>query len=131
TVHGPGVRGLTTPGAPDERPMVLRRSTLRAMVVKAATLESDVIEAVIARVRERLPADQAVGCEAFVRQYYGGVPPEDLAGRNPLDLYGAAVQHWNEMLRRAPGEMTVEVYNPTFEHHGWQSPHTVVEIVTD
>ena len=100
------------------------------MAVKAAALETELIDAVCARVRERLPEDQARPCESFVRQYYRWVPAEDLAERDPLDLYGAALQHCTEMQRRAAGAIKVEVYNPTFEHHGWQSPHTVVEIVT-
>src|SRR5919205_497817 len=25
----------------------------------------------------------------------------------------------------------VRVYNPTFEQHGWQSPHTAIEVVSD
>ena len=65
-----------------------------------------------------------------MRQYYHWVPAEDLADRNPLDLYGAAVAHWNLAQQRAPGEAKVHVYNPDFEQHGWQSPHTVIEIVT-
>ena len=101
------------------------------MAVKAAAVETELIDAVCARVRERLPDDQARACVSFVRQYYQWVPPEDLAERDPLDLYGAALQHYTEMQRRAEGEIKVEVYNPTFEHHGWKSPHTVVEIVTD
>ena len=101
------------------------------MAVKAATLETELIDAVCARVRERLPDDQARPCQSFVRQYYQWVPAEDLAERDQLDLYGAALQHYTEMQRRAEGEIKVEVYNPTFEHHGWSSPHTVVEIVSD
>ena len=60
-----------------------------------------------------------------------GCPAEDLADRNPLDLYGAAVAHWNLAQQRAPGEAKVRVYNPDFEQHGWQSPHTLIEIVSD
>jgi glutamate dehydrogenase len=101
------------------------------MAVKGADLESELIDTVCERIRERLPADQATPCEAFVRQYYQWVPPEDLADRNPLDLYGAAVAHWNLAQQRAPGEAKVRVYNPEFEQHGWQSPHTVIEIVSD
>jgi len=101
------------------------------MAVKGAELESELIDTVCERVRERLPSDQATPCEAFVRQYYQWVPPEDLADRNPLDLYGAAVAHWNLAQQRAPGEAKVRVYNPDFEQHGWQSPHTVIEIVSD
>ncbi len=101
------------------------------MAVKGADLESELIDTVCERIRERLPADQQQPCEAFVRQYYQWVPAEDLADRNPLDLYGAAVAHWNLAQQRAPGEAKVRVYNPEFEQNGWQSPHTVIEIVSD
>jgi glutamate dehydrogenase len=101
------------------------------MAVKAADLETELIDTVCVRVRDRLPEEQAVLCERFVRQYYHWVPAEDLAGRSSLDLYGAAVAHWNLAQDRPPGANKVHVYNPEFEHHGWQSPHTVVEIVSD
>src|SRR5581483_7903775 len=101
------------------------------MAVKAADLEAELIDKVCDRVRERIPDGQAAACETFVRQYYHWVPAEDLAGRSPLDLYGAAVAHWNLAQERKPGEGKVHVYNPEFEHHGWQSPHTVVEVVSD
>jgi glutamate dehydrogenase len=101
------------------------------MAVKGADLESELIDTVCERVRERLPAEQVAPCEAFVRQYYQWVPADDLADRNPLDLYGAAVAHWNLAGQRAPGEAKVRVYNPDFEQYGWQSQHTVIEIVSD
>ena len=101
------------------------------IAVKAVELEAERIHTVCARVRERLPEDQAPSCEAFVRQYYHWVPAEDLAGRSSIDLYGAAVSHWNLTQLRMPGEIKLRVFNPEFEQHGWQSPHTVVQIVTD
>jgi glutamate dehydrogenase len=100
-------------------------------VTKTAELEAELIEAVCARVRERLPEGQAGPCESFVRQYYQWVPLEDLIGRDPLDLYGAAVAHWKLAQQRKPGEVNVHVYNPDFEQHGWRSPHSVLELVTD
>ncbi len=100
-------------------------------MLKAADLEAELIDTVCARIRERVPGEQAGPCEAFVRQYYHWVPAADLADRSPLDLYGAAVAHWNLAQHRKPGQAKVHVYNPEFEHHGWQSPHTVVEIVSD
>src|SRR5947209_3775847 len=101
------------------------------MAVKAAEVEAELIDAVCERIRDRLPDDQAPICESFVRQYYHWVPAADLAERSPLDLYGAAVAHWNLMQQRAPGEAKVRVYNPEFEQHGWQSPHAVIEIVSE
>ena len=65
------------------------------MVVKAADFEAELIESVCARIHERIADGQAGDCEAFVRQYYHWVPPEDLIGRSSIDLYGAAIAHWN------------------------------------
>ncbi len=69
--------------------------------------------------------------EAFVRQYYRWVSPEDLEERSELDVYGAALAHFNLARRRAPGATRIRVYNPQFESDGWQSSHTAVEVVTD
>ncbi len=99
--------------------------------MKASEREAELLDTVLARVRERLPSDQAHPCEAFVRQYYGWVSTDDLVERSPLDLYGAAVAHWNLTLQRELGEARIRVYNPDFEQHGWRSPHTVLEIVSD
>jgi glutamate dehydrogenase len=101
------------------------------MPVRAPHAEAELIDAVCSRVRERLPGEQGIPCESFVRQYYHRVPIEDLAVRDPLDLYGAAVAHWNLARQRAPGQATVHVYNPDFDQDGWRSSHTVIEIVTD
>jgi len=101
------------------------------MAVKTEALESELIDAVCARVRESLPDGRSAPCEAFVRQYYHWVPPEDLAERSPEDLYGAAIAHWEFARERAPAQAKVRVYNPDPERDGWSSPHTVVEVVSD
>jgi glutamate dehydrogenase len=101
-------------------------ATTRVKEVEAALIES-----VCSRVRERLDPDDAPQAEEFVRQYYRHVPPEDLAELEPLDLYGAALAHWTFARQRDPGTPKVRVYNPEFEQHGWQSGHTVVELVSD
>src|SRR5437763_14762530 len=101
------------------------------MTTKTAEIEAALIDDVCWRVRERLPDGESPIVEEFVRQYYRWVPPEDLVGRSTLDVYGAALAHWHLLATRAPGETKVRVYNPTFEQHGWQSTHTVVELVTD
>jgi glutamate dehydrogenase len=101
------------------------------MTLRSGDIEAALIDDVCSRVRARLGDDEALKVEEFVRQYYRLVPPEDLIGRSELDVYGAALAHWNFLCRRAPGEAKVRVYNPQFEQHGWQSTHTVVEIVTE
>jgi len=88
-------------------------------------------ERVLAHVRERLPQGKAEQMAAFASEYYRLTAPEDLSERDSLDLYGAVMAHWNLAQRRAPQESKAHVYTPQVEEHGWQSPHTVIEIVTD
>src|SRR5919112_295353 len=94
-------------------------------------VKDELLDRVVARVREQLAEDQVPQVEEFVRQYYAWITAEDLADRSPIDLYGAAVGHWTFARQRTPGEPKVRVYNPQFDEHGWQSTHTVIEIVTD
>ncbi|HEX4930223.1 MAG TPA: hypothetical protein VFV62_05880, partial [Gaiellaceae bacterium] len=89
------------------------------------------LEATVARVRERVEAAQADDVERFVRAYYAHVAPDDLSDRSDLDLCGAALAHWNLARVRQPGETKVHVYTPSVEVHGWESDHTVVETVID
>ena len=89
------------------------------------------IEAVVALVRERIPPERRATIESFVREYFRQVAPEDLAERAVADLYGAALSHWNFARKRDPGQPRVRIVNPTLEEHGWQSTHTVIEVVHD
>ncbi|XHO84271.1 NAD-glutamate dehydrogenase [Azospirillum sp. A29] len=89
------------------------------------------MEEVVRQLRGRLHRHQAAEARRFVRQFYANVPPDDVL-RTPADqLYGAAVAMWRWGRRRRPSEAGVRVYNPRVDEHGWQSPRTVVEIVTD
>jgi glutamate dehydrogenase len=99
--------------------------------MKVEDPEQALTEAVCSRVREQLDGADADLAEAFARQLYRWVAPEDVAERDPLDLYGLALGHFNFARERPPGTPKVRAYNPRFEEHGWQSTHTAVEIVTD
>jgi glutamate dehydrogenase len=99
--------------------------------MKVEDPEQALTEAVCSRVREHLDGTDAELAQAFSRQFYRWVAPEDVADRDPLDLYGLALGHFNFARERTPGAPKVRVYNPRFEDDGWQSTHTAVEIVTD
>jgi glutamate dehydrogenase len=94
-------------------------------------VKDELLDKVVARIREQMLEDQAPQVEAFARQYYGWVDAADLEDRSPIDAYGAALSHWSFASRREPGEWKIRVYNPHFEEHGWQSTHTVIEMVND
>ncbi|HZT03027.1 MAG TPA: hypothetical protein VFA39_12240, partial [Steroidobacteraceae bacterium] len=69
--------------------------------------------------------------QRFLRTYFRGVGEEDLAERAPATLAGAARSHLELGWRRAPGQSLVRIFNPDRERDGFESPHTLVQIVTD
>ena len=99
--------------------------------MKERDLEAELIRTLCAHVGERLPSEQVASFVAFVRQYYHWIPAADLADSSEAELFGAALAHWKLARWRPAGTTKVKVYNPHLEQHGWQSPHTVVEIVSD
>ena len=101
------------------------------MTAQPNTQQIELMDEVAALARERVGAEDLDLVLAFVTGYYAGVSPDDLAERKADDLYGAAAAHLNLARRRTPGTPRIRVYNPQVEQHGWQSTHTIVEIVTD
>ena len=72
--------------------------------------------------------DQA---EKFIKFYYQRISVEDLEKQSLQDLSGSAMAILQLAKKRKKDENKVHVYNPEFDKHGWQSTHTVVEVVTD
>ncbi|MGH6904426.1 MAG: NAD-glutamate dehydrogenase, partial [Geminicoccaceae bacterium] len=101
------------------------------MAARLQDKKADLLERVVGRLHDKLDDDLAALAEGFVHHYYEGVPPADLIDRDPLDLYGAALAHLRFGQQRAAGQAKVRAYNPQIEQHGWQSTHTIVEVVTD
>jgi len=89
------------------------------------------LDEVLQLVRTKVTPAQRDTVADFVARYYRDVEPEDLVERQTADLYGAALSHWNFARKRDPGNLRIRVFNPTLEEHGWQSTHTIIEIVND
>ncbi|MFF4259071.1 NAD-glutamate dehydrogenase [Streptomyces sp. NPDC001663] len=68
---------------------------------------------------------------AFLQRYYLHTAPEDLTGRDPVDIFGAALSHYRLAENRPQGTANVRVHTPTVEENGWTCSHSVVEVVTD
>ncbi|MBV2129815.1 NAD-glutamate dehydrogenase [Arsukibacterium indicum] len=73
--------------------------------------------------------DQPKLVEKFAYTLYGNMSNEDLVGRNDSDLYGAALSLWQTFNQHADPQARIRVYNPEISRHGWESKHTIVEIV--
>jgi len=94
-------------------------------------LKNDLIEKCAQRIHDRLEPKRAKIVERFLRHFYANVPPDDLIGESPDNLYGAALSMFGFVQQRDAEGAKVRVYNPRLEEHGWKSSHTVVEVVND
>jgi len=93
-------------------------------------VRDELIDRVTALARARL-GSKAASVEIFLRRFYDNVALEDLQSRPVEDLYGAGVALWQFGRTRAQGQAKLRVYNPRLAEHGWNSAHSVVEIVND
>jgi len=90
-----------------------------------------ILDQLVERVREHAAkAERDLVCD-FVRHYFSGTSTADLAERDPANLYGAAFAHFDLLRRRQRGTPKLHIYNPQLEQHGWQSTHTIIDIVCD
>ncbi|HEY5389187.1 MAG TPA: NAD-glutamate dehydrogenase domain-containing protein, partial [Solirubrobacteraceae bacterium] len=99
--------------------------------VNAVEIDSVLIDAIAAFVRERVSGEAGAQAESLARQYYRWVPAEDLERREPADLAGAAIAIWQLAQQRPRGEIAIRLYNPESERDGWSSRDTAIEIVCD
>jgi glutamate dehydrogenase len=67
----------------------------------------------------------------FLKRYVANVPIEDLEGRSPAVMAKIALDHLAFGATRRNGQPLFRIYNPTEKEHGYVSPFTFVEIVTD
>ena len=102
--------------------------------VRSRNADSALIDPVVARAIAQAQSAEKALIEAFVREYYRQVDPEELGARSVEDLAGAALSHWQFGRTRGKSERTrarVRVLSPTTAEHGWASRHSVIEIVND
>ncbi|PVZ19478.1 MULTISPECIES: NAD-glutamate dehydrogenase [unclassified Pseudomonas] len=65
----------------------------------------------------------------FAEQFFGIIPLDELTQRRLSDLAGCTLSAWRLLQRFDPADPQVRVYNPDYERHGWQSTHSVVEVL--
>lgn len=91
--------------------------------------KSLIIDSVIDKLKNTIPAQKFKICAEFVSQFFGTLSFDDLNDLGVDDLYGAALNFWNFIAKRDSDETKICIYNPTDDQHGWQTTHTVVEVI--
>ncbi|MFT6261485.1 MAG: glutamate dehydrogenase [Bermanella sp.] len=80
------------------------------------------------RLAAAVPKAQVDSIDKFSRLYYSTTPSQELDVRKIDDLYGATLAFWS-FIQNNKAEGKIRVFNPDFEQHGWQSTHTIIEII--
>ncbi len=90
-----------------------------------------IIQSVAQRIEQKLKGEQTALCNQFAKKFLATVALDDLSEWKIDDLYAAMLNYWTLIYQRAPGEQKIRIYNPEYERHGWQTTHTVIEIIHD
>ncbi|MDH3739130.1 MAG: NAD-glutamate dehydrogenase, partial [Alphaproteobacteria bacterium] len=101
------------------------------MAPRVDTQRKALIDQVVKKARGEFAGRNGKIAEVFVRTFYANVPPADIAQQNADNLYGAAAAFLQFAQKRKPGRPKVRVFNPVAGEHGWQTSHTVIEIIND
>lgn len=89
------------------------------------------VNAILSHLYEELSAARRHETQVFVEQFFRRIGDEELTAR-PMANWIGLVRGYLDFLRiRQANVPKIHVYNPTIEEHGWESTHTVVQVVTD
>src|SRR5699024_208629 len=80
---------------------------------------------------KRLGSEEVDEVRRFLPLYYRHTDPEELAGRSPEQICGAAEAHRAFAADRRPGRAKVRTCSPAQGSDGCDQPNSVIEIVTD
>jgi NAD-specific glutamate dehydrogenase len=89
------------------------------------------LERILEAARRTLGDETAASLAPFFKGYYARTPLDDLKDSGPSALVASALAHWRLAEARCIGTPNIRVHNPRLDIDGWQSEHTIVEIVTD
>jgi glutamate dehydrogenase len=80
---------------------------------------------------QRMSARKIKLAEKYVHFYFRRVPMDDLGRENPSVLATIIERQMEFLHHRSKGESLIRVFNPGLESEGWESPHTIIEMVNE
>ena len=95
------------------------------------TQKAALTEQVIAILKKQLGPGKAKMAARYVELCFRRVPIDDLAAEAPQALAAIVIGQLDFLKKRKPGEMLMRVFNPAMDTDGWDSPHTIIELIND
>ena len=100
-------------------------------MLKESEAKSQIIQEIINRIIDNTPKELAGLIAKFAEKFLSTVSYDDLTEHKLPDLYGAILCFWSYIYKRNQDETKIRIYNPDFEKFGWESNHTIIEILND
>ena len=89
------------------------------------------LEPILAALRKRAPKARQAQAEAFARAFYRRMSADEIS-QHGAEGWAQLADDFLELARkRKTGTAEVRVFNASLEQHGWESPHTVVQVAND
>ena len=100
------------------------------MTATATDSSSTLIAQVDEIISKKLSKTQAELVSKFSSNFYNSVSESDLIQRSADELYASILSLWHFCQEPVtPERGLIRVSNPNIEEHGWQSKHTVIELL--
>jgi glutamate dehydrogenase len=93
--------------------------------------QSVLLEQVFSLINDKVDASESNKVIQFGNLLLKTMSFDDLDGRSDSDLYGAILSLWKLLQSKKNSEPSIKVFNPEIAKHGWQSSHTVIQIIVD
>ena len=93
--------------------------------------KQSLLEQVKSTLGSRASAARTEQAHYYAEAFFRRVPLEELSRETPVALAAIVKAQIRFISKRPPGEALIRVFNPTKEKQGWESPHTIIEMVND
>jgi glutamate dehydrogenase len=103
----------------------------RPVARKPARAGTTLLDPIFDAIRKRAGKVRQDDASAFAGAFYQRMTEDELP-MHGADGWAALANDFLDFARnRKPGTPSVRLFNPTLARHGWESPHTVLQIVND
>lgn len=104
----------------------------RKPVAKETVLQAGLsLEPVFSALRKRYPVAAQSQAVAFASAFYKRMEADEFCLHSAEEWAVLAADMFEFVRVRKPGKANVRAFNPTLKADGWESPHTVLQIVND
>ena len=86
---------------------------------------------IMAALAKRVPKARLTEAQAFANVFYRRMDPDEYAQHGAAGWAALAADMLEFARARKSGKPLVRLFNANLKQHGWESPHTVVQVVND